>query len=233
MFLGPIEKGASDGQLTYSTAISSALRAAVSAKPPVKAPGKGKLKKRSKAQAADDSTPTPPTDDVNETTNKSKQKDWGLLEPVRGLLGPVADILEIVVTTQTVMGLLAILLIYSWFFRSTAVPGGLSSGQYHFSTSTAQRAAAYEEIWRTEESELWKWLEERVALDRVHSAVGSNTWRQTQDMHQQLGREGAGMKEREIDEAIRVTEERLAALKRAVKRERETGTLKSPKEEQT
>lgn len=130
------------------------------------------------------------------------------------------------------MGLLTILLIYAWFFRSAAPD--LSPG--HFGGQTPQRTAAYEEIWRTEESELWKWLEERVALDRVHDAVGGNgyNWRQTQDMKQQLGKDGvaAGMKERQIDEAIRVTEERLEALKGAVRRERDGGSegLRSAKE---
>lgn len=141
-----------------------------------------------------------------------------MLEPVRGLLPDmVVDVLELLFTTQSIMGILTILLIYSWFFRSTS-PGAVTFGQ------TSHRAVAYEEIWRTEESELWKWLEERVALDRVHDVLGGNghQWQQTRDMKQKLGKVGLadGMKERQMDEAIRVTEERLAALKNAVSKKK-------------
>lgn len=95
--------------------------------------------------------------------------------------------------------------------------------------SNAQRQVAYEQIWRSEEAELWKWLEERVALDRVHSSVTPGV-RQGQELQNKLVAEG--IRERQIDEAIRTTEEKLKALKGAVKRERETGT-RSPREEQT
>jgi hypothetical protein len=228
---GPIEKGASDGQLTYSTAIANALRTAVSSKspllkPPGGKPSNGKLRKKSKANAGD-STPSPAASDPAAVA-KAAKKD-GLLEPVRGLLPDmVVDILELLLTTQSIMAMLTVLLVYSWFFRS-ASSGAVAFGQ------TPQRAAAYEEIWRTEESELWKWLEERVALDRVHAAVGGNgyQWQQTRDMKQKLGRGGVAedMKERQIDEAIRVTEERLAALKGAVNKQKGDGEQASVKEE--
>ena len=93
----------------------------------------------------------------------------------------------------------------------------------------ADGPGAYEELWRTEEAELWSWLEERVALDRVHSST-ANRVLQGHEFQSKLVAEA--MKEKQIDEAIRTTEEKLAALKHAVKKERETST-KSPKEEQT
>ncbi|KAF1995493.1 hypothetical protein P154DRAFT_526294 [Amniculicola lignicola CBS 123094] len=212
---GPIEKGANDGQLTYSTALAAALRTAVTTKALAKIPtGKpGRLKKGRKARIEDDSTPTPPSESANVAATQAKKSDWGLFEPIRLMLGPAADIIESIflVSTRTVLIILTILLIYSWFFRSSAPR--LTHG--HLSLSSSQRAAAYEEIWRTEESELWKWLEERVALDRVQSSVAGKV---------AMGREfqdrvvGEGLRERQIDEAIRVTEERLGALKAAVNR---------------
>ena len=92
--------------------------------------------------------------------------------------------------------------------------------------STLERAVSR----HPESIELWKWLEERVSLDRVHSATASGRVLQGQEIQSKLVAEG--MKERQIDEAIRTTEEKLSALKHAVKRERETNT-KSPREEQT
>ncbi|KAH7117814.1 hypothetical protein B0J11DRAFT_536781 [Dendryphion nanum] len=222
---GPIEKGANDGQLTYSTALSAALRAAVSAKATPRVMGKGgKGKKRSKAQITDD-VPTPTATTAN--SPKANEKNWGLFEPIRGLLGPLADVIEGLLDPKIVIGFLLLLLLWSRFFSSSS----RSLAHSHAYYTPAQRVAAYEEIWRTEESELWNWLEERVALDRVHHTAGGR-FQQANEMRGKLADETGSMKERQIDEAIRVTEEKLNALKNAVKRERETHT-KSPKEEQT
>jgi hypothetical protein len=148
-----------------------------------------------------------------------------MLDPLRSLLGPVADIIDMLLTMQGVVVFLAALLVYSWFFRNPTT--GITYGG---NLSAAHRQVAYEEIWRAEEAELWKWLEERVALDRVHSSVAGGRVLQGSDIQSKLVAEG--MRERQIDEAIRTTEEKLRELKGAVRRERESAT-KSPKEAQT
>ncbi|KAJ4363583.1 hypothetical protein N0V83_009879 [Neocucurbitaria cava] len=225
---GPIEKGANDGQMSYATSLTAALRTAVSAKPvPLRVPGKGgKPKRRSKANILDEA-PTPAT--APSPTNQVKQSNWGLLDPLRSLLGPVADILESLFTPQIIITILGALLIYSWYFRG----GSTAVGPNQW--SNAQRQVAYEEIWRHEESELWNWLEDRVALDRVHSAVAARGRRNTEDDQDAQARFSLAenMKEREMDEAIKVTEERLQALKQAVDRKRAKTRTKSLKEEQT
>ena len=109
-------------------------------------------------------------------------------------------------------GIFFILLMWSWFFRS---PTASLAHPY----TPALRMAAYEQIWQAEEAELWKWMEERVALDRVHQAAGRV--QQIQNIQERLQDES--MSNRQIDEAIRVTEERLESLKGAVKRERGRG----------
>ena len=210
--------------MTYATALSTSLRNAVAAKSIMpKATGKpGKGKKRSKAQATEETVaPTPAV----VAPAQAKKSDWGMLEPIRGLLGPVADIVEMLFTTQGIIVLLAALLIYSWFFR--APTKGISYGS---NLSTVHRQVAYEEIWRAEEADLWKWLEERVALDRVHSSVTGGRVLHGSDIQSKLV--AGDMRERQIDEAIRTTEEKLRELKGAVKRERESVT-KSPKEAET
>ena len=96
--------------------------------------------------------------------------------------------------------------------------------------------AAYEEIWRREESSLWDWLEERIRLDvtfpsaddrdRDREAVLQARKRREESLRAQRAAtrlEGEGMSAREVDEAIRVTEERLGRLKRAVQRKRAEG----------
>ncbi|KAA8570030.1 hypothetical protein EYC84_002367 [Monilinia fructicola] len=74
------------------------------------------------------------------------------------------------------------------------------------------RIAAYEEIWRREESELWLWLEERAGMERLRE-VGRMPVERL-DVEDRLKSEG--MEEREIEDAIRVTEERLLLLKDVV-----------------
>jgi hypothetical protein len=221
---GPIEKGANDGQMSYATSLTTALRAAVSAKAaPARVPGKGvKGKKRSKANAMDEvpalvSAPAP--------INTAKQSNWGLLDPLRSLLGPAADIVEAIFTPQIIIPLLGALLIYSWFFRGASTSVGPNQW------TIAQRQVAYDEIWRHEESELWKWLEDRVALDRVQSSVAGG--RVMPDKVDQVRMQPENMKEREMDEAIRTTEERLRVLKQKVEKDRAKTRTKSPKEEQT
>jgi hypothetical protein len=210
--------------MSYATALTAALRTAVAAKAaPARVLGKGgKGKKRSKANILDEApaavaAPTP--------ANQLKQSDWGLLQPLRSLLGPLADILESIFTPQIIIPLLGALLIYSWFFRGTT--SSVGPNQW----SPAQRQVAYEEIWRHEESELWNWLEDRVALDRVQSSVSGG--KVQQDKNDQVRLRAKDMKEREMDEAIRITEERLKVLKQKVEKDRAKTRTKSLKEEQT
>ncbi|KAH8704648.1 hypothetical protein GQ44DRAFT_716393 [Phaeosphaeriaceae sp. PMI808] len=218
---GPIEKGASDGQMSYATSLTAALRTAVTAKAaPARALGKGgKGKKRSKTGALDEapvavSAPVP--------ASQIKQSNWGLLEPVRSLLGPFSDIIESLFAPQVVITILGALLIYSWFFRGVSTPVGPNQW------STAQRQVAYDEIWRHEESELWKWLEDRVALDRVQASVAGGSLHQDSDSHIRLP--PVNMKERDRDEAVRITEERLKVLKNKINKDKLKTRTKSLKE---
>lgn len=92
--------------------------------------------------------------------------------------------------------------------------------------------AAYEEIWRAEESELWNWLEERVGMQglaypadarrKEENLVRKREKGEAKGVRARLAEERMGA--REVDEAIRVTEERLRVLKGVVGRGKEMGT---------
>jgi hypothetical protein len=146
-----------------------------------------------------------------------KAASWGVLEPLHGPLGPVVEIIGSFVSGPTVIAVLVALLLFSWLRRPSTVGVG-SLGVPGL--ATPQRIAAYEEMWRKEESELWRWLEERVVIDRVLTPpVEGEAWRKKQwvgGMQQKLVEEN--MSERQVDEAIRVTQERLETLKKAVER---------------
>lgn len=212
--------------MSYATSLTAALRTAVSTTKAGggKTMGKGgKGRKRSKGNLLDDA-PAPTS--VAAPVSQSKESNWGVLEPLRSLLGPLADVLESIFTPQVIIFILGALLMYTWLFRGTT--GVTGPNQW----STAQRQVAYEEIWRHEESDLWAWLEERVALDRVQSSVVTGARLQPEvDTQQRIS--PRDMKERDMDEAIRVTEEKLRALKDAVIRQRSESRTVSPKEEQT
>ena len=112
-------------------------------------------------------------------------------------------------------------------------PARLQSGN-GLSNSSA-RLAAYEELWQKEESELWTWLEERVGMEGVSlpKAGGSkhsdtNTKAKAKQRNKILNDKDVAarlreekMSEREVEEAIRVTQERLNALKGVVNKNKD------------
>jgi hypothetical protein len=208
---GPIEKGANDGQVDYARDIMVALKAAVSSRRGTALPSSGKGKKKGR-KGRESKSLTKTTDGTSDS--KPATEDWGLFEPVHGILVPILDIVKPLLTGNMMYGLLVGLLVASWFRfgfsgRSDA---GRDLGLGYF--GTPERVAAYEEIWRREESELWEWLEDRIGMDRLRDV--SKMPMEAQDMAERLKDER--MEEREVDHAIRVTEEKLKVLKKTVEK---------------
>lgn len=140
----------------------------------------------------------------------------------QGILGSLVDVITPMVSGNVLYGLVAVLLVTSWFtlFRGRGAAAGNAPGLMGFGTS--QRVIAYEEIWRKEESELWDWLEERVGMERLRD-VGKMPI-EGKAMKNKLKNEK--MSEREVEAAIRVTEERLSVLKDVVEKKREAAPRK-------
>ncbi|KAI7287285.1 hypothetical protein KC345_g626 [Hortaea werneckii] len=210
---GPIEKGANDGQIDYVNSLIASLKAAVSSKPNAKGvPKKGKRKAK-KGNASDDAVTT-----KESPIAEKKRADWGMLEPLHQILEPLHALLRPFIYSQVVIAVLFALLIYTWIIPPRAGTGVGMPGY-----STPQRLAAYEELWRREESELWDWLEDRVGLDHMYAPDNAVK----QDRQKVLNARGMGrrledesMNEHQMDEAVRITEERLSALKEAMARKR-------------
>ena len=213
---GPIEKGANDGQVQYTKDVIAALKAAVSSRrgtATVVSSGKGKKKGRKGRESKSINRATDGASD-----SKPEAENWGLFEPLRGLLGPIVDILKPVLTGNILYGLLVGLLVASWFRFGLSGKGGSNRDVGFF--GTPERIAAYEEIWRREESELWDWLEERVGMERLRETKNPG---ERKNMGDRLRDER--MEVRELDTAIRVTEEKLKVLKGVV--EKKKGDAKS------
>ncbi len=238
-FTGPIEKGASDGQGTYANDLVKALKQGLASRSRANTLGaKAKIKgKRRKGDA--DASKTSLVDNSSKSSVTQKQDNsWGLFEPLHSLLGPVVDPLMSLITSQMIIGFLLITLLITWYRTPTLPP----SGHLGFpGMTTPERIAAYEEIWRAEESDLWNWLEERVGMEGL--AYPANTKREDpvavrKKRERDIKAKGRGlrarladerMSEREVDEAIRVTEDRLRVLKRVVGRKKNKGLEKTGK----
>jgi hypothetical protein len=173
---------------------------------------------------------TPPSQ--VETGGKAKsagpdQKSWGVLEPVRGILKPVGNALQPLlgnVMYGLLVGLLGIWIL-SWFGygfppnRSKPALGN-TEGIYR-----GDRLMAYEETWAREESALWEWLDERVGLDRLNadSPIGRKKAIEQRAVEERLTQ--GRMREREVEEAIRVTEEKLRILKEVMGKKADLGNV--------
>ncbi|KAK1256358.1 hypothetical protein MKX07_008617 [Trichoderma sp. CBMAI-0711] len=213
---GTIEKNVNEGQAQYCKDLFAALKAAVSSRPRSSTNNGVKTKKKGKKTKALQSS----TESVSTTAREKKEEaNWGMLEPVRPILEPIVDILKPILTGNVVYGLLVGLLVATWFgFGLT--PNSKSPASYgpEPALQSAYRLAAYDEMWRREDSELWDWLEERVSLERL-SVERLNARRREADprtLQDKLREER--MDEREVEEAIRVTEEKLKVLREVMAR---------------
>lgn len=220
---GPIEKGAKDGQQQYGDSLVKCLKAAVGRPRGLTSASKGAKKgKKRKSEKTRKSEKVAAVAD--------KDENWGLLEPLRGPLGPVVDMARPILKTEILIGILFLMVIMLWM-RGTPGRGDLTG------PSRSNRLAAYEEIWRKEESDLWDWLESRANVDAISYQKGASAienertvQRQKQKQRQKAlkGKDVAGklreekMAEKEVEEAIRVTRERLEVLEGVVREKQGT-----------
>lgn len=237
---GPIEKGANDGQQTYANDLVKALKAGIGSRARA-GTGGSKLKKGKRRKGDADTDREPSAIDRSKAANTTKQDDsWGLLEPLHGILGPVVDPISSLISPHMVIGFLLFLLLISWVRGPKARH---ASSQVGFaSMSSPERMAAYEEIWRTEESELWKWLEDRMDMAdasyppasgyKSPAQVRAQRSRHLQSRGFKAKIAAEEMDEREVNHAIRVTEEKLEALKAAMQKKGKKGQGEVNKPEQ-
>ena len=229
---GPIEKGANEGQTQYARDLTTALRNAVTkpsrvANSNVKA-GKGKSRRRmaeSTEQVADGVL----LDDVDASSRTAARS-----YPLQSVVQPILRMLMDTAASTPVAALLALVLI-SWtlsrlsgFFNRDA---RFQVDQFGFTRlPSAARIAAYEEMWRTEESDLWSWLEERACIAQVFDGqladddnhgdghgkgrILPRSW--DREAQRQFSNDKLDMQQ--VEEALRVTEERVNALKALVER---------------
>jgi hypothetical protein len=235
LITGPIEKGASDGQTAYATDLVRALKAGIKSRSRAGTTStRPKIKGKRRKNDVEPPQRTALEARAVELSVEKQNDAWRLFESVLEVIGPIAEIVKPLISANMVIGFLVFLQITTWLRGRTGPP----SPRVGFPTMlTPERIATYEEIWRREESSIWDWLEERIALEgliyptssvstddgsdrgalRKARAQRERSWR-NRDEQAKLQEEG--MSEWEIDNAIRVTEQRLQALKAALQKKR-------------
>lgn len=165
------------------------------------------------------------------TTGADQADSWGIFEPLHGLLGPVATIVE-PLWSKNVAILVICLLLFMLFFRSPSPPSILSHDIGCPGYTLPQRLAAYEEMWRREESELWTWLEDRVGMDGMVFPT-ANRPMESQKPNRKVQSQRAWneklsenkLSDREMDHAIRTTRERLDTLEEMLNKRKAQWTV--------
>ncbi|ATY63976.1 GRAM domain-containing [Cordyceps militaris] len=219
---GPIEKNVNDGQAKFCEELFASIKAAVTTRGrsnTLTNGGKGK-KKGKKGRA---SLTANEGSGVSAKQTETSKTSWGPLEPIRGVLEPILDILKPILTGNVMYGLLVGLLVASWFgfgFSPSKPAGGFGGGAGGRGELMDMygpfRLAAYEEMWRREESELWEWLEERTGLGQVDSDNHGIRKRAVEPRTMQERVRESRQDAREVQEAIRVTEEKLKVLRQVI-----------------
>ncbi|RYP10247.1 hypothetical protein DL764_000739 [Monosporascus ibericus] len=221
--VGPIEKGAKDGQTQYCKELFASLKTAISSRSRASAANGAKGKKKKAKGKLQEQFKESPEDAGG--SSSSQTQDWGLFEPLQGILGPVVSIIRPVLGGNLLYGLLLGLLLASWYgsgLNSRQV--GQDYGRDMVLRGYPERAVAYDEMWRREERDLWDWLEERVGLHRMAEdpapapAPVRRRFAEPRAVEEKVRDER--MSEREIEEAIRVTEEKLQVLKSVMDRKK-------------
>ena len=241
----PIEKGANDGQQSYGDGLVKALRAFVEGGT---SPKKGASRERgatgvSKSSKKKKHRSSKKDGSGSKTDDKKAASAWGPLEPLHSLLEPIIDLLGPIAHPWTLVAILLIYVTISWIrspsssslsssSSSSSLPGSAFLSPPHRDIHPA-RLAAYDELWRNEESDLWDWLESRTGVlnlrtgsallsNRNEHASGSKTAKSksggasAKELERKLREEKMG--QRAMEDMLRVTRERLEVLERVVER---------------
>ena len=205
---GPIEKGANDGQDKYCKEFIPFLKGEL-VKPVSKTNGKVKAKGKRKQSDTIENGPISSTGGLTKTPSKTS---WGMFDPLRDIIEASSTVINGTMILSVLLLVMTILWVRQAYFHRDHAATGRSV------MMTPQRLAAYEEMWRREESGLWNWLEDRVGLEGIGVNDEKRHLRERNSMGNRI--EDEQMSEREVNEAIRTTEEKLASLKAAVSRKK-------------
>lgn len=215
-FLGPIEKGASDGQIAFNKSLLSSLRREIIPKRAAGKGGKGKKNRRDTDARTRGGRAVGASSVVAVTPGP---ESWGLFEFLRPYLGPIGDILGPMLPAN--FGIMVMAVLVTWFIATRFRSPAANNGQM---TATGRYPPYYnlEDMWKNQEERMWDWIEDRVGMDGVPGLQYSNREGKRREFERKYAAKaaGKGIKSRQVDEAIAVMEERLESLKRLVDKDK-------------
>lgn len=223
---GPIEKGALDGQVQYGDDLLKTLKGALGRSRAATAGSKilkGKKKRKSSKKEKND---------VAQAEAK-QEENWGAFEIFRPTLGPVVNPVKPFVHINMVVTVLVVMVLWIWIRGS---PGHSTAGLSRL--ERIDHMMIYDDLWRREESDLWDWLQERAGVERSMLRGGlqdQSDWTKedklklkqrqallkSKDVQTRLREEKKSMKE--MEEAVRITQERLDSLQKTLERQKNSG----------
>lgn len=140
----------------------------------------------------------------------AQMESWGIFAPLKTYLGPVIDVLQPLLNGN--LGILVICVLLTVLVMGRR--GG--SATTDVGRGGAVGARYWEQTWQAEEEGLWEWLEDRSGLGGIGDLGRERRLNSFEKVLGRRGRVGKGMKQREVEEAIGVMEERLEVLKKIV-----------------
>lgn len=218
----PIEKGALDGQQGYGEDLVKTLKTALGRSRATTAGSKklanGKKKRKSSKRDKGDST----------QAEKKKEDNWGPLDFLRPTLDPIVSPVKPFVRTNVVVTILTIMVLWMWF-RGAGSSSAVSRG------GMANRKMAYDDLWQKEEHDLWDWLQDRAGIDgsvlrdAMRESAGSEKESKQKSKQRQKLLKSKDVQTRlreekksreEMEEALKITQERLEFLQRSIERQK-------------
>jgi hypothetical protein len=225
---GPIEKGANDGQVSYSKVLLSCLRREIAPKRAAggRTGGKGKGKRRN-AGTGDVGRTSGGAGGAATTTTTPSPDSWGILEPLKSFFGPIADIFGPLLPAN--FGVIVVTVLITWFLSGMIRPAANQGEVMRRGTPQRWEARRYwEDRWMGAEEGLWEWLEDRAGIDSIPN-LQQREGRRKSFEKKFANAAGSVMKDRQVEEAISVMKERLISLERIV--EKKSGGREKEKEE--
>ncbi|KAI5295271.1 hypothetical protein KEM52_001861 [Ascosphaera acerosa] len=225
---GVIEKGSNDGQTAYNEDLFKAIRAHLSSQSrgAVSSSKSGKNGKRQRKRE-----PTKDSKALAEQAAAVKEKavaNWGVFEPLHAPLSAMRDALQPVLGGNVAVAVILVLVVLVWF-RSSGAGRAPSHTIRPAHMPLQERLAFYEDMWFQQEGELWDWLEERAGLSdqsflvrhpdpesHRRSIRTRKDLRAAQKLVDQQLSEGQ-LSQRDMENAIRLTQDRLEVLQSAVR----------------
>lgn len=118
-------------------------------------------------------------------------------------------------------GFMVVAVLVTWFIASMfRAPAVGNDKQLVLPSRYQQYYPNLDEVWQDQEAQMWDWIEDRVGMDAIPGLQHNIREERRKGFVRKYGEKTAGLeiKDRQVEEAIVVMEERLQSLKEMVEK---------------